>query len=50
MAPTVRSSNKSFGTLLVAVAVIGVVVLGYVVSRPAKVITLDPTSDRKSVV
>jgi len=44
VAPTVRSSNKSFGTLLVAVAVIGVVVLGYVVSRPAKVITLDPAS------
>ena len=44
MAPTVRSSNKSFGTLLVAVAVIGVVVLGYVVSRPAKVITLDPAA------
>lgn len=44
MAPTVRSANKSFGTLLVAVAVVGVVVLGYVVSRPAKVITLDPAA------
>jgi len=44
VAPTVRSSNKSFGTLLIAIAVVGVVALGYVVSRPAKVITLDPAS------
>lgn len=37
-----KSSNKSFGAILGAVAVVGVVAIGWVMSRPPKVITLDP--------
>jgi len=36
-----RSSNRSFGPILVIVGVVGVAALGWVVSRPAKVVTLD---------
>jgi protein-disulfide isomerase len=38
-----NASSKSFGGILAVIAVAGVAVIGYVVSRPAKVITLDPT-------
>jgi protein-disulfide isomerase len=44
VATSVRSSNKSFTALLVIVAVVGVAVLGSVVSRPAKVLKLDPAA------
>lgn len=44
MATPVRTSNKSFGALLVIVAIVGVAVLGYVTSRPTKALTLDPAA------
>ena len=39
-----KSSNKSFGVILGGVAVVGVAVLGYVMARPAKTMTLDPAT------
>jgi protein-disulfide isomerase len=39
-----KSSNNSFGVILGGVAVVGVAVLGYVMARPAKTMTLDPAT------
>lgn len=44
MAKSTQAKNRSFGALLTVVAVAGVVVLGYVASRPTPVITLDPAA------
>ena len=44
MAKSTQAKNRSFGALLTVVAVVGVVVLGYVASRPTPVITLDPAA------
>lgn len=44
MATSVRSSKKPFGALIIILAVVGVAVLGYVVSRPTKALTLDPAA------
>ncbi len=44
MAKKQQAKRTSFGSLLAVVAVVGVVVLGYVASRPTPVITLDPTA------
>lgn len=44
MATSVRSAKKPFGALIVILAVVGVAVLGYVVSRPTKTLTLDPSA------
>ncbi|MFM8603369.1 MAG: thioredoxin domain-containing protein, partial [Gemmatimonadota bacterium] len=41
MAKKQQPKNKSFGALLAVVAVVGVVILGYLGSRPTPVITLD---------
>lgn len=41
MASKKRASSKSFGGILAVIAVVGVATIGYLVSRPAKVITLD---------
>lgn len=43
MASKKKSSNRPFGAILAVVAVVGLGVLGWVVSRPAKVVTLDPS-------
>jgi len=37
------ASSKSFGGVIAVVAVAGIAALGYVMSRPAKVLTLDAT-------
>lgn len=42
MASKKSKSNRPFGAILAVVAVVGVATLGWVVSRPAKVVTLDP--------
>jgi protein-disulfide isomerase len=39
-----KSSNSSFGMILGGVAVVGVAVIGYVMARPAKTMTLDPAT------
>jgi protein-disulfide isomerase len=38
-----QASSKAFGGILALVAIAGVATIGYVVSRPAKVVTLDPS-------
>ncbi len=44
MAKKSSGSNKSFGAIIAVVGVIGVAALGYVVSRPRQVQTLDPAT------
>lgn len=43
MASKKTASSKSFGGILAVIAVVGVAAIGYVVSRPPKVVTLDAT-------
>lgn len=43
MASKKRASSKSFGGIIAIIAVAGVAALGYVMSRPANVVTLDPS-------
>lgn len=43
MARKNTASSKSFGGVIAVVAVAGIAALGYVMSRPAKVLTLDAT-------
>lgn len=38
------SNNRSFGAILAAVAVVGIATIGWVMSRPAAVLTLDPAT------
>lgn len=44
MAKKQPAKSKSFGSLLAVIAVVGVVAIGYVASRPTPVITLDPNA------
>ncbi len=44
MARKSSGSNKSFGAILAVVGIIGVAAIGYVVSRPRQVQTLDPAT------
>lgn len=44
MAKKSAASNKSFGTILAIVGVVGVAAIGFVTSRPAKTIVLDPAT------
>lgn len=44
MAKKSASKNSSFGAILAVVAVVGVGALGWVVSRPKQVLTLDPST------
>jgi protein-disulfide isomerase len=39
-----KSSNNSFGLILGGVAIVGVAVIGYVMARPSKTMTLDPAA------
>lgn len=39
-----KSNNRSFGTIIAIVAVVGIATLGWVMSRPPKIITLDPAA------
>lgn len=43
MASKKTASSKSFGGILAVIAVVGVAAIGYVVSRPPQVVTLDAT-------
>jgi protein-disulfide isomerase len=43
VAAKVKPTPRPFGAILVVIAVVGVAVIGYVVSRPTKVMTLDPS-------
>lgn len=44
MAKKSASKNSSFGAILAVVAVVGVGALGWVISRPKAVLTLDPST------
>lgn len=44
MAKKSSGSNKSFGAIIAVVGVVGVAVLGYVVSRPRQVQQIDPST------
>lgn len=44
MARKSSGSNKSFGAIIAVVGVVGVAVLGYVVSRPRQVQQIDPST------
>ncbi len=44
MASKKSTRSKPFGAILAIVGIVGVAALGYTVSRPAKVITLDPSA------
>ena len=43
MAAKKKTSARPFGAILIVIALVGIAVLGYLVSRPTKVMTLDPT-------
>jgi protein-disulfide isomerase len=44
VANKIRASNRPFGAIIAVIAIAGVGFLGYLVSRPAQVITLDPST------
>jgi protein-disulfide isomerase len=43
VAAKVKPAKSPFGPILIVIGIVGVAAIGYVVSRPTKIMTLDPT-------